>query len=91
MKSTCTIQNKGCIFGLSKKNKMNYTEKQIENAKRNYTNFLQYRSVESFDPQHIGYAAAEQRADFHNNIVSEILAGNKGSIVTGKQIGRAHV
>lgn len=77
MKSTCTIQNKGCIFGLSKKNKMNYTEKQIENAKRNYTNFLQYRSVESFDPQHIGYAAAEQRADFHNNIVSEILAGNK--------------
>ena len=56
---------------------MNYTEKQIENAKRNYTAFLQYRSVESFEPQYIGYAAAEQRADFHNNIVSEILSGNK--------------
>jgi hypothetical protein len=56
---------------------MTYTEKQIENAKANYTSFLQVRTVESFEPQYIGYSAAEQRCDFHNKIVSEILAGNK--------------
>ena len=56
---------------------MNYTEKQIENAKRNYNNMLVLRTVESYEPQYIGYAAAEQRCEYHNNIVSQILNGNK--------------
>lgn len=55
---------------------MNYTAKQIENAKRNYTSFLKVRTVESFEPQYIGWNAAEQRCEFHNNIVNEILNGN---------------
>lgn len=56
---------------------MTYTASQIENAKRNYFNFLQIRTVESFDPEFIGYAAAEQRAQYHNDIVNAILAGDK--------------
>lgn len=58
-------------------NAMTYTASQIEIAKRNYTEMLQYRTVESYEPQYIGYAAAEQRCEFHNRIVSEILGGNK--------------
>ena len=56
---------------------MKYTAKQIDNAKRNYNAMLVLRTVESYDPQHIGWAAAEQRCEYHNRIVSEILAGNK--------------
>lgn len=56
---------------------MTYTNSQIENAKANYTNFLKVRTVESYEPQYIGWAAAEQRCKFHNNIVNAILAGNK--------------
>ena len=39
--------------------------------------FLVIRTVESFEPQYIGYAAAEQRCDYHNRIVSDIKSGNK--------------
>jgi hypothetical protein len=56
---------------------MTYTTTQIENAKTNYTNFLKVRTVESYEPQYIGWAAAEQRCEFHNNIVTGILASNK--------------
>lgn len=56
---------------------MTYTTTQIENAKANYINFLKVRTVESYEPQYIGWAAAEQRCEFHNNIVNGILAGNK--------------
>jgi hypothetical protein len=56
---------------------MTYTTQQIENAKANYTNFLKVRTVESYEPQYIGWSAAEQRCEFHNNIVTSILAGNK--------------
>lgn len=56
---------------------MTYTTTQIENAKANYTNFLKVRTVESYEPQYIGWAAAEQRCEFHNNIVTGILNGNK--------------
>lgn len=56
---------------------MTYTTTQIENAKANYTNFLKVRTVESYEPQYIGWSAAEQRCEFHNNIVNSILAGNK--------------
>ena len=38
---------------------------------------LVIRTVESYEPQYIGYAAAEQRCEYHNNIVNQILAGNK--------------
>ena len=55
---------------------MNYTAKQIENAKRNYNAMLVIRTVESYEPQYIGWNAAEQRCEFHNNIVNEILNGN---------------
>ena len=56
---------------------MEYTAKQIENAKRNYNSMLVLRTVESYEPQYIGWAAAEQRCEYHNRIVSQILAGNK--------------
>ena len=61
-----------------KGNKMTtYTQSQIENAKRKYNSFVQYRTVESYEPQYIGQSQAEQRSEFHNNIVREILNGNK--------------
>jgi hypothetical protein len=56
---------------------MTYTASQIENAKRNYINFLQIRTVASFDPEFIGYAAAEQRCQYHNDIVNGIISGDK--------------
>ena len=56
---------------------MSYTEKPIAKAKRNYNDFLRMRTVESYEPQYIGWAAAEQRCEHHNNIVTSILAGNK--------------
>lgn len=56
---------------------MKYTAKQIENAKRNYNAMLVLRTVESYEPQLIGWAAAEQRCEYHNRIVSEILNGNR--------------
>jgi hypothetical protein len=56
---------------------MNYTPKQIENAKRNYNAMLIIRTVESYEPYIIGWAAAQQRCEWHNNKVGAILAGNK--------------
>jgi len=56
---------------------MKATAKQIERAKARYNAFMQYRTVESFEPEYIGWAAAEQRAEAHNNIVREIANGNR--------------
>ena len=56
---------------------MEYTAKQIENAKANYNEMLVKRTVESYEPQYIGWNTAEQRCEFHNRIVAEIKAGNK--------------
>jgi hypothetical protein len=56
---------------------MNYTPKQIENAKKAYNEMLVYRTVESYQPEFIGTTEAERRCEFHNNIVSQILAGNQ--------------
>lgn len=56
---------------------MNYTDKQIENAKAAYINFLRIKSIASFDPQQIGWSEAEQRCQYHNNIVESIIAGDK--------------
>jgi hypothetical protein len=61
----------------TKKNDMTYTAKQIEQAKRNYTFFLKFKTIEDENPQYVGYSVAEQRASYHNNIVSAINAGNK--------------
>lgn len=56
---------------------MNYSEKQIENAKRNYNAFLNYTTVEAQNPEIVGYNTAEQRCEYHNNLVSSIRNGNK--------------
>jgi len=56
---------------------MEYTARQIEKAKANYNSMLVIRTVESFQPEFIGWNTAEQRCEFHNNIVSEIRLGNK--------------
>ena len=51
---------------------MTYTENQIENAKINYNAMLVIRTVESYDPEYIGFSVAEQRCNYHNNIVTAI-------------------
>jgi hypothetical protein len=56
---------------------MEYTAKQIENAKANYYAMLVERTVESYNPEIIGWNAAEQRCEYHNRIVAEIKSGNK--------------
>ena len=56
---------------------MTYTAKQIEIAKQNYNEMLVIRTVESYEPQYIGWAAAEQRCEYNNKIVRGILAGDK--------------
>ena len=54
-----------------------YTENQIKNAKIKYNTFLVIRTVESFDPEYIGWNTASQRCEYHNNLVNSILNGNK--------------
>lgn len=56
---------------------MNFTESQIERAKKAYNAMLVFRTVESYEPEFIGWNTAEQRCEFHNNIVREIFSGNK--------------
>ena len=57
---------------------MNYTEKQIENAKRKYTNFLRPVTAWNFQVEVIGINEAESRAEYHNSIVDKINNGDKG-------------
>lgn len=56
---------------------MTYTPSQIERARKAYNEMMQYRTVESYEPQYCGWAAAEQRCEFHNKIVDQIKDGNK--------------
>ena len=56
---------------------MEYTAKQIENAKRNYNAMLKIQTLADYDVENIGRNTAEQRMDYHNSIVTSILAGNK--------------
>lgn len=56
---------------------MEYTAKQIENAKANYNSFLRFKTLADYNTEIIGIDNAEQRMDYYNRIVSEILAGNK--------------
>ena len=58
-------------------NYMNYTEKQIETARRNYNAMLRLHTLADYDVNSIGMSEAEQRMDYHNNIVTDILNGNK--------------
>ena len=56
---------------------MNYTAKQIENAKRAYNSFLQYTTAKEDANYVVNPFEAERRAEYHNNIVSKIKAGDK--------------
>lgn len=56
---------------------MTYTTTQIETAKSNYNAFIKYHTLADYDVENIGYNTAEQRMEFHNNIVREIMNGNK--------------
>ncbi|MBN2571315.1 MAG: hypothetical protein JXA68_04245 [Ignavibacteriales bacterium] len=55
---------------------MNYSAKQIENAKRNYNAFLQYTTAKEDSNYSVDPFEAERRAEFHNSIVSKIKDGN---------------
>jgi hypothetical protein len=56
---------------------MKYTEKQIEKAKRNYEEMMIIRSVESFDPETIGWDEAENECDRHNKLAESVKEGGK--------------
>ena len=56
---------------------MEYTKEQIENARRKYNSMLRKHTLADYDVEIIGRNTAEQRMEYHNKIVSEILAGNK--------------
>jgi hypothetical protein len=70
---------------IKKKIDMEYTAKQIENAKRNYSNMLVLRTVESYDVEVIGYNEAEQRCNYHNKIVTAIKNGDTALAAEWKQ------
>lgn len=56
---------------------MTYTATQIEIAKNHYNSFLKFKTLANYDISVVGRNTAEQRMEFHNNIVSAILEGNK--------------
>ena len=56
---------------------MTYTPAQIEKAKKSYNDFMVIRTVESYEPQFIGWNEAEQRCEHHNRLVDDIANGNK--------------
>ena len=56
---------------------MEYTAKQIENAKRNYNSMMRIQTLADYDVENIGRNTAEQRMDYHNRIVTDIRNGNK--------------
>jgi hypothetical protein len=56
---------------------MEYTAKQIENAKRNYNSMMRIQTLADYDVENIGRNTAEQRMDYHNRIVTNIRNGNK--------------
>ena len=56
---------------------MEYTAKQIENAKRNYNSMLRIHTLADYDVETIGRNTAEQSMDYHNRIVTDIRNGNK--------------
>jgi hypothetical protein len=57
--------------------KIQYTEKQIANAKANYNDFLRLHTLADYDIATIGKNEAMQRMEYHNNIVNRIHGGDK--------------
>jgi hypothetical protein len=55
-------------------NYMNYTDNQIENARRNYNRFLNYESASQQNTENPH--EAERRAEYHNRIVDRIKSGD---------------
>jgi len=66
-----------CTFVKEITIKMEYTVKQIENAKKNYNSMMRIETLADYDVENIGRNTAEQRMDYHNRIVTEIRNGNK--------------
>lgn len=56
---------------------MNFTAKQIENAKRNFNSMLKIRTMADYDVEAIGSIEAERRMEDHNEKVNAILNGDK--------------
>ena len=56
---------------------MEYTTKQIENAKRNYNAMMRLHTLADYNVEIIGTNTAEQRMEFHNSIVTAIRNGDK--------------
>ena len=56
---------------------MEYTAKQIENAKRNYDEFMKLHTLADYEVEIIGLNTAEQRMEYHNRIVTAIRNGDK--------------
>lgn len=56
---------------------MEYTEKQIENARRNYNAFLKFHTLADYNVEITGIDAAQQMMDYHNSIVTAIRNGDK--------------
>jgi hypothetical protein len=57
--------------------KMEYTEKQIENAKRNYIAMLKIETLADYNLDVLTKTEAIQRMEANNQIVEAILAGDK--------------
>ena len=55
---------------------MEYTAKQIENAKKRYTLFLEKETPQEQSCSHIDWQEAETRAYEHNEIIAKIKAGD---------------
>ena len=56
---------------------MEYTAKQIENAKRNYNEMMRLHTLADYEVEIIGLNTAEQRMEYHNRIVTAIRNGDK--------------
>ena len=55
---------------------MTYTSSQIENAKRNYSNFVKHETAKDQSCYDLNPNEAHRRAGFHNKIIGRILSGD---------------
>lgn len=56
---------------------MTYTAKQIENAKRAYSSFLNYTTAKEDANYCVNPFEAERRAEYHNSLIAKIINGDK--------------
>lgn len=56
---------------------MKYTDKQIENAKKSYTDFIRIHTLADYNVEVIGKCEAENRMNYHNTQIAKINAGDK--------------